>query len=267
LSQQRDSSTAPLKPGWIGATAIYLAYAAVVARTLTLEVIRPLLPWYLELELLYIILFTALLWKPNLPGWLMHPYFVLQSALVLRILSLRPQFDFVVLLFFLLSYQASLFFAGRIRWIWVIGLVMLTAGSLIFYLGFLQGLALALTTMAAEIVIPAYLIVNQDLERARVESELLLGEVQDTHQRLQSYAGQVEQLATLQERHHLARELHDSVSQLIFSISLTARSAELLLEIEPARVRDQLNRLKEMTADALSQLRSLITQLHPPQKS
>jgi signal transduction histidine kinase len=81
---------------------------------------------------------------------------------------------------------------------------------------------------------------------------------------LQSYAGRVEEMAAMQERDHLARELHDTVSQSIFSISLTARSAQLLLERDPARVPEQLDRLKEMTAESLSQLRAFITQLRPP---
>jgi signal transduction histidine kinase len=267
LVDGKNSFAITFKPGWIGVVAIYLAYAAVVARTLTMENIRPLLPQYLWLELVYIILYTFVLWKPNLPGWLMHPYFVLQSVLVLYILSLRPEFDFVVVLFLLLSYQASLFFTGWIRWTWVIILVILTGGSLIYYLGFLEGLALAPTTMAVEIVIPAYIIVNQEIETTRVESQLLLGELQDTHVQLRSYASQVDELAAIQERNRLARELHDTVSQLIFSITLTTRSAQLLLERDPGRVQEQLLRLKEMTADALSQLRSLITQLRPPQNS
>lgn len=253
----------PLKPGRIGVIAMYLACAAVVARTWSLEVIRPLLPRYLQLELVFILLFTAMLWKPRLPGWMVHLYFVFQSVLILGMLSLRLQFDFVVVLFLPLSHQASLFFTGRLRWAWVIGFVALTGGSLIFALGFIRGLAIALTTMAAEIVIPAFLMVNQEIERAREKSELLLEEVQETHRRLETYAGQVEQLAALQERNRLARELHDSVSQLIFSISLTTRSAQLLLERDPARVPDLLDRLKEMTTDALGRLRSLITQLHP----
>jgi signal transduction histidine kinase len=267
LVDGKNSLAITFKPGWIGVVAIYLAYAAVVARTLTMENIRPLLPQYLWLELVYIILYTFVLWKPNLPGWLMQPYFVLQSVLVLYILSLRPEFDFVVVLFLLLSYQASLFFTGWIRWTWVIILVILTGGSLIYYLGFLEGLALAPTTMAVEIVIPAYIIVNQEIETTRVESQLLLGELQDTHVQLRSYASQVDELAAIQERNRLARELHDTVSQLIFSITLTTRSAQLLLERDPGRVQEQLLRLKEMTADALSQLRSLITQLRPPQNS
>jgi signal transduction histidine kinase len=264
LAQRQDSTVVPLKPGRVALIAIYLIYAAVVARTLALEPIRPLLPRYLGLELVYVALYSALLWKPDVPIWLKHPYLVVQSALVLWILSLRPQFDFVVVLFALLTYQASLFFSGRMRWIWVSWLVLLTGGSLIFYLGFLRGLALALTTMAAEIVIPAYVIVSQNVEAARVESQRLLGELQDTRRRLESYAGRVEEMAAMQERDHLARELHDTVSQSLFSISLSARSAQLLLEREPARVPQQLDLMTEMTADALRQLRAFITQLRPP---
>jgi signal transduction histidine kinase len=236
----------------------------VVARTCASEEIRPLLPRYLALEAVYVALYSALLWKPTLPGSLKQLYFIVQSALVLLILSMTPEFDFVVVLFGLLAYQASLFFGGRMRWIWVVCLVLLTGGSLIFYLGFWRGLARALTTMAAEIVVPAYVIVSQDLEAAQEQSQLLVSELQDTHQRLQSYAGRVEEMAAMQERDHLARELHDTVSQSIFSISLTARSAQLLLERDPARVPEQLDRLKEMTAESLSQLRAFITQLRPP---
>jgi two-component system NarL family sensor kinase len=76
----------------------------------------------------------------------------------------------------------------------------------------------------------------------------------------------VEDLAAIQERNHLARELHDTVSQLIFSINLTTRSAQVLLsKNELARVADQLNLLQGMTTDALAQLRSLISELRPPQ--
>lgn len=256
----------PLRAGWIGASVMVLAFAAVLARTLALEAIRPHLPLYLGLELAYFVLLASVLWKPNLPGWLLYLCLFIQSVLVLQILSLRPQFDFVVILFLPLSHQASLSLTGRTRWLWIAVFVALTGGSLIFYLGFLRGLSLALAIMAFEIVIPAYLIANQDLESARVESERLLGDVRDTHRQLQSYAAQVEQLAAMQERNRVARELHDTVSQLIFSISLTARSAQLLLEKDPARVPEQLDCLREMTGDALSQLRSLITQLRPAQK-
>jgi len=164
-----------------------------------------------------------------------------------------------------LCYPASIFFTGRMRWTWIIGMVFLTCGSLIFYLGIIRGLALSLTTMAGEIVLPAFLIVNHETEIAKTRSQALLNELQETHQQLQLYASQVEGLAAVQERNRLARELHDTVSQLIFSINLTTRSAQLLFKKDPARIPEHLNRLQEMSTDALGQLRSLITQLRPAQ--
>jgi signal transduction histidine kinase len=135
-----------------------------------------------------------------------------------------------------------------------------------FFQGVLEGLALSLTTIAAEIVIPAFMIVNHEIEKARAKSQHLLDELQEAHRQAQVYADQVEELAAVQERNRLASELHDSVSQLIFSISLTARAAQLLLDKDPRRVAEQLSYLQQITGEALGQLRSLITQLRPPQK-
>jgi signal transduction histidine kinase len=256
-----------IKPSRIALTAIYFFFAAVAARTLTYEEIQPILPRYLWLELVYIVLFTAIFWIPRIPTWLLHLYFVLQSILVWIILSLYPEFDFIVVLFLIVGYQAGLLFAGRARWIWSIILVSLTGGSLMFYLGTLRGLALALTTMASEIVILSYVIVNQETETARKQSQILLGELQATHDQLQSYMAQVEELTAVEERNRLARELHDTVSQLIFSISLTSRSAQLLLEKDPRRAGEEISRLQTVSNTALSQLRSLISQLRPSPKS
>ena len=262
-----DASTAPLKPSRIGVIAVYLAITAVVFRTLVVAEMRPLLPRFLGSELVYLILFTVVLWKFRLPTWLMHLYLIVQSLLILGLISLRPSFDFAVVLVIPLSYQASLYFTGRMRMIWVSILVLLTGGSLMYYQGALRGLAMALTNMAAVIVVPAYVVVNQEIEAARAKSQALLSELQDTHQQLESYISQAGELAAIQERNRLARELHDTVSQLIFSINLTTGAAQLLLKKESTRLPEQLNRLQEMTTDALSQLRALITELRPPQQT
>lgn len=256
-----------LKPSWLGVVILYLVFTAVVARTLAIEENRPLLAWYLGFELVYLVLYTVVLFFPGFPGWVKHLYFVLQSLIVLYMLSWRPEFDFLVVLFLLLSYPATLFFTGRMRWVWIIGLILLTSGSLIFFLGIFRGVALSLTTIAGEIVLPSLLIANHETEVARNRSQALLNELRETHRRLQLYASQVEELAAVQERNRLARELHDTVSQLIFSINLTTSSAQLLLKRDPVRVPQQLHHLQEMTTDALSQLRALITQLRPPQHS
>jgi signal transduction histidine kinase len=91
----------------------------------------------------------------------------------------------------------------------------------------------------------------------------LLIDLQSAHQKLQEYASQAEELAAARERNRLARELHDSVSQVIFSVTLTSQAARLLLEQDPSQVPTQIERLQQMTFGALAQLRSLIAQLRP----
>jgi len=65
-----------------------------------------------------------------------------------------------------------------------------------------------------------------------------------------------------QERNRLARDLHDSVTQSIFSMTLTAEAARILLERDHTKVAIQLERLQNLARDALSEMRSLIHQLH-----
>jgi signal transduction histidine kinase len=130
----------------------------------------------------------------------------------------------------------------------------------------LKGLALSFTTIAGQVVLAGYVIALQEIAASQRKSQELLGELQVKSSQLKEYAAQVEELASIRERNRLARQLHDTVSQLIFSISLSVRSAQLLLESEPGRVPPILTSLQEMTADALRQLRAFITQLHPPQQ-
>jgi len=252
------------RPGWIALVVFYMIFATVVMRTLSMEENRPWLPQYLWGELIILVFFTAVFLAPRLPDWLMHLYLALQSVMIIWLISLQPEFDFLVLLFLLLNCQAALVFTSWERWLWAGIFMLLTAGSLMYYLGAVRGLSLALTTMAAEIVVTAYFSVHRDIQAAHARSQALLSELSEKHQRLEKYASQVEGLATMQERNRLARELHDSVSQVIFSITLTARSAQLLLDSEPQRLKEQLQRVQAMSTDALSQLRSLIDELRPP---
>ncbi|MEF3275935.1 MAG: GAF domain-containing sensor histidine kinase [Chloroflexus sp.] len=73
-----------------------------------------------------------------------------------------------------------------------------------------------------------------------------------------------QQAAALEERNRLARELHDSVSQQLFSMTLTAQAARAQFERNPARVRALLERLHETATAALAEMRALIFQLRPP---
>lgn len=71
------------------------------------------------------------------------------------------------------------------------------------------------------------------------------------------------EVAALEERQHLARELHDSVSQALYGISLGAHTARTLLDRDPAQVTEPLNYVLSQAEAALTEMRSLIFELRP----
>ncbi|CAG7624748.1 GAF domain-containing protein [Paenibacillus allorhizosphaerae] len=74
------------------------------------------------------------------------------------------------------------------------------------------------------------------------------------------------ELARLEERNRLARDLHDSVSQMLFSISMTAKGVESLLNGRTPDLglsRSAVKEMQSLSHHALKEMRSLIMQLRP----
>ncbi len=72
-----------------------------------------------------------------------------------------------------------------------------------------------------------------------------------------------QQLAVLEERQRLARDLHDSITQLIFSITLIAQSISPAWQRSPAEGEQRANRLIELSKSALAEMRALLAELRP----
>jgi signal transduction histidine kinase len=73
------------------------------------------------------------------------------------------------------------------------------------------------------------------------------------------------ELSILSERNRLALELHDVVSQKLFSLVLTAEAAATLLDRDLGAARVQIDRLQQLAREALDELRMLIGELRPPE--
>ena len=67
----------------------------------------------------------------------------------------------------------------------------------------------------------------------------------------------------LQERNRLARDLHDSLSQALFSMVLNAEAANLFFDAQPEKARQQILILHETANAALKEMRTLIFELRP----
>ena len=97
-------------------------------------------------------------------------------------------------------------------------------------------------------------------------------EVSQFAQRLNNMARQLQSLlrsrqdmAVSEERNRLARELHDSVTQLLYSVTLYAEAAaELLDSGETQTAAGHLRELRDTAQEALREMRLLIFELHRP---
>ena len=113
-----------------------------------------------------------------------------------------------------------------------------------------------------------YLTEKQDAEVFDAEDQELIellaahASIASTNARLYE---QSRELSILSERNRLALELHDVVSQKLFSVMLTAEAAATQIDDDPIAARAQLGRLRDLSKEALDELRSLILGLRPPE--
>ncbi len=92
------------------------------------------------------------------------------------------------------------------------------------------------------------LLENEINERKRVEDEL---------------AQRAAEAAVAAERSRLARELHDAVTQTLFSASLIAEALPNSFERDPQEGRELLEELRHLSRGALAEMRSLLLELRP----
>jgi signal transduction histidine kinase len=71
------------------------------------------------------------------------------------------------------------------------------------------------------------------------------------------------ELSIMAERTRIARELHDAVTQKLFSLRLTADATATLLDRDPARAAAELDVVRGLAAEATDELRAIVVGLRP----
>jgi two-component system nitrate/nitrite sensor histidine kinase NarX len=74
---------------------------------------------------------------------------------------------------------------------------------------------------------------------------------------------QAQQAAVLEERQRLARDLHDAVTQTLFSASIIAEVLPVLWESDEEEGRQMLRELQQLSRGALAEMRTLLLELRP----
>ncbi len=187
-----------------------------------------------------------------------HLYLFIQLSLVVIALLLYYELDFFALLLMPLAGQAAFIFPRRTAAIW--GIIFLVVNFLgqIHQFGWPDGLPFMFLYSAGILFVVAFSIITLNAQASRRQSEALLAE-------LQTYTGQAEALAIAQERNRLARELHDSVAQTLYGLTLQAEAANRKLSAgQYDAVADYLTFFRDSTQQTLAETRLLIFELRPP---
>jgi signal transduction histidine kinase len=71
------------------------------------------------------------------------------------------------------------------------------------------------------------------------------------------------ELSIVEERQRIARELHDAVTQKLFSLRLTADAAATLAVRDPSRAVEELGTVRRLAAEVADELRAIVVGLRP----
>jgi signal transduction histidine kinase len=121
-------------------------------------------------------------------------------------------------------------------------------------------LALLAGTLAMVMLVSKY---RQDL-RERVERERreqLLQELEVSHRQLKAYSEQIEELATIEERNRLAREIHDSLGHYLTAINIQLEKAMLQHDDKPDEAMQTISETKRLASEALQDVRRSVATL------
>jgi signal transduction histidine kinase len=96
---------------------------------------------------------------------------------------------------------------------------------------------------------------------ARENAEMLMVELEEANAQLAVYAIQAEELAMTQERNRLAREIHDSLGHTLTIVNVQIEAAKVVMDSEPERALDALNKAQESARKGLTQVRESVASL------
>jgi signal transduction histidine kinase len=194
-----------------------------------------------------------------------HIYLAVQTALIIWGMLLYYELDFFAILFMPLSGQVVFLLPRRkaITWIGVFSITIIIGQLTQFE--FPNGLPFTFLYLAGLFFVTSFSTTMLRVNKERMQSDRLLDELQQAHDQLQNYAGQAEELATAKERNRLARELHDSVAQTLYGLTLQAEAAARELKTgQTDKAVEQLREIRDSAQQSLQETRLLIFELRPP---
>jgi signal transduction histidine kinase len=183
-------------------------------------------------------------------------YFGSQLVVLTLMLALVTRsIDAINFIFLIASLQAALVLTRKAAGAWI-AVYYVTVSVAQFIRSGSNGYYAAAFYFVAYVVIGFFGYILQQAELARERNQRLVEELQSTQEKLR-------ELAVVEERNRLARDLHDSVKQQVFAISMQLSAARTALS-ETDKVYPSVTEAERLAQQAGAELTTLIHQLRPP---
>lgn len=195
------------------------------------------------------LLFFAIFWLTfNTRGPLI--YIGISLEFVINIV-MTILYGYVYFAIFIAFYVGSIKSKAGFISMYVIHLVT-TSGAILVgffynYHLFLGHLPFLIMTVLAIILIP----INK---RNRIQQEALEDQLEDANQK-------ISELAIIEERHRIARDLHDTLGQKLSTIGLKSELSYKLIDKDPEKAKEELGDIQSTSRQALNEVREMISDM------
>jgi len=185
-----------------------------------------------------------------------HLYFAAQTLVIGSLFSLQPENSPFGTLFFVLSAQVMLLLPPRPAALWIVAFILMTGISFVHFLGWI-GILWLVPNIGGYLFFATFGNLWRQAELARRRSQQLLEELQVAQRQLQD-------LAVVEERNRLAREMHDSLGHRLTVAIVQLEGAQRLISTAPDRAARIIGTMRDEMKEALAELRRTVTALRAP---
>jgi signal transduction histidine kinase len=202
--------------------------------------------------------------KRGSPSWKIHLHVGVHGSLVAALMFLQPGWTMYPVLYITPITWAILALPLPVGVYWIAFFTVATAASFAVGINLGEGLLALFLYGVLYSFLGAFAAALARADAARLESQALLVELQEAHDQLQEYAMRVEELAVVEERNRLAREMHDTLGHLLTVSAVQLEGAQRLCSQDQERAALMIGTVREQIREALKELRSTVATLRTP---
>ena len=188
----------------------------------------------------------------------------LNGAMVAALMFIQPGWTMYPVLFIPPIVQAILLLPLREGVAWVVTFTLVAATTFAVGISLGEGVVAIFLYGVLYAFIAAFASALTRVDAARRESQRLLGELQDAHEQLQAGALRMEEMAVVEERNRLAREMHDTLGHRLTVAAVQLEAAQRLCPTDAGRATRMVGTVREQVQEALRELRATVATLRTP---